>query len=136
MQTAAGAQRANVLRAYRELLSLLRGLPSARREGALSEARAGVRANAGEVDPGAASEQLKALWARISFLRTVRGCVAALSPGRQRADSLRKCVPRLPCFACRNFSRVRLPQQLGGVCAVRRRCRAGQATARAAAARS
>jgi hypothetical protein len=109
MQAAAGAQRANVLRAYRELLSLLRGLPPARREGALSEARAGVRANAGEVDPGAASEQLKTLWARISFLRTVRVCVAALPPGRQRAGSLRKCVLRLPRFACCNFSRVRLP---------------------------
>ena len=72
MSTGGSAHRSNVLRAYRELLVLLRGLPSARREGALAEARAGVRANAAERDPGAASDQLKALWARISFLRTVR----------------------------------------------------------------
>ncbi len=69
----AAAHRANVLRAYRELLSLLRGLPPTRREGALAEARAGVRARAAEPDAGAASDALKALVARISFLRTVRG---------------------------------------------------------------
>ena len=35
------APRANVLRAYRELLSLLRGLPPAKRDGALAQAYAG-----------------------------------------------------------------------------------------------
>ena len=66
------SQRANVLRAYRELLSLVRRLPAAKREAALAEARAGVRANAREADPGEASQQLKHLWARVGFLRMVR----------------------------------------------------------------
>ena len=66
------SQRANVLRAYRELLSLAARLPAEQRGAALAEARAGVRANAGESDPGAASEQLKRLWARVGFLRMVR----------------------------------------------------------------
>ena len=67
------SQRANVLRAYRELLSLAARLPAEQRAATLAEARAGVRANAAEADPGAASEQLKRLWARVGFLRMVRG---------------------------------------------------------------
>ena len=65
------SQRSNVLRAYRELLSLARRMPDAQRESALAEARAAVRANAAEPDAGAASDALKTLWARISFLRMV-----------------------------------------------------------------
>jgi hypothetical protein len=88
----AAAHRANVLRAYRELLSLLRGLPPARREGALAEARAGVRAHAAEPDPGAASDQLKALVARISFLRTVRAALhARVARGRRRRRARTGC---------------------------------------------
>ena len=72
MSTLPPSQRANVLRAYRELLSLARRLPAAKRDAALAEARAGVRANAAETDPLAASEQLKRLWGRVGFLRMVR----------------------------------------------------------------
>ncbi len=83
------AHRANVLRAYRELLTLVRGLPSARREGALAEARAGVRANAAEPDAGKASDQLKQLFGRISFLRTVR---VLWERCMRRPRALRRCV--------------------------------------------
>jgi hypothetical protein len=63
--------RLNVMRAYRELCWLAARLPSAKRESALAEARASIRANAGETDPGRSSDQLKELWARVSFLRVV-----------------------------------------------------------------
>jgi len=67
------AQRANVLRAYRELVWLAHRQPAAARDSTLGEVRAAIRANAAEADPGASSDQLKALWARVSFLRVVRG---------------------------------------------------------------
>ena len=66
------AQRANVLRAYRVMLALARHMPAAERGSTVAEARSAIRGNAGEREPGAASDQLKALWARISFLRVVR----------------------------------------------------------------
>lgn len=63
------AQRANVLRAYRELIDLIKRLPTERREATLQEARAAVRANVNETDPLKASDMLKDLVARVSFLR-------------------------------------------------------------------
>ena len=63
------SHRANVLRAYRELVDLLKRLPADRREAGLQEARASVRINAGERDALKASDMLKDLVARISFLR-------------------------------------------------------------------
>lgn len=66
------AHKANVLRAYREFVALVRSMPAAARQSQLQEARTAIRANAGEPDPGKASDQLKLLWARISWLRVVR----------------------------------------------------------------
>ena len=63
------SHRANILRAYRELIDLLKRLPPSRREAGLQEARAAVRANASERDALKASDMLKDLVARISFLR-------------------------------------------------------------------
>lgn len=63
---------ANVLRAYRELLSLLRRLPREQREAARLEARTAIQSHAREASESARSDQLKLLWARISFLRVVR----------------------------------------------------------------
>lgn len=62
-------QRANVLRVYRELVDLIKRLPAERREISLQEARASMRANIGEADAFKASEMLKDLVARVSFLR-------------------------------------------------------------------
>lgn len=62
-------QRANVLRAYRELVDLIKRLPADRREVNLQEARASMRANMKETDPLKASDMLKDLVARVSFLR-------------------------------------------------------------------
>ena len=64
--------RLNVMRAYRELCWLAARLPAACRESALAEARASIRANAAETDPARSSDQLKELWARVSFMRVVR----------------------------------------------------------------
>lgn len=63
------SQRANVLRAYRELIDLLKRMPAGRRDAGLQEARATVRANMTEADPLKASDMLKDMVARISFLR-------------------------------------------------------------------
>jgi hypothetical protein len=68
----ASRHKANVLRAYRELVAVVRGMPLAERDAQLQEARAAIRANAGEADPGKASDQLKLLWARLSWLQVVR----------------------------------------------------------------
>ena len=83
----AAQQRSNVLRAYRELVALARGMSQTQRQATLQEAAIAIRANAAEKDPGAASDQLKLLWARISWLRVVRAvstplCVCAVC-GRQ-----------------------------------------------------
>jgi hypothetical protein len=63
------AHRANVLRAYRELVDLLKRLPPEQRGPRLQEARAAVRANSGETDALKASDMLRDLVARVSFLR-------------------------------------------------------------------
>ena len=76
-------QRAQVLRAYRELVALCRSLTPAKREATLVEVRSAVRANAAERDQGVASDQLKALWARVSFLRVVRARVEGARVARE-----------------------------------------------------
>lgn len=63
------SQRANVLRAYRELVDLIKRLPLERRQASLQEAKASMRANMNESDPLKASDMLKELVARVSFLR-------------------------------------------------------------------
>lgn len=63
------AHRANVLRAYRELLELINCLPSPQRMPALSEARTRLRAGASESNAVKQSDLLKELVARVSFLR-------------------------------------------------------------------
>jgi len=63
------SQRANVLRAYRELIDLIKRLPLERRQASLQEAKATMRANKNEGDPLKASDMLKELVARVSFLR-------------------------------------------------------------------
>lgn len=63
------AQRANVLRVYRELIDLIKRLPAERRAASLEEARSSVRANMHESDPLKTSDMLKDLVARVSFLR-------------------------------------------------------------------
>ncbi|KAK9814462.1 hypothetical protein WJX72_006315 [[Myrmecia] bisecta] len=75
--------RSNVLRCYRELLYLIKKLPTDRRLAALEEARARTKVNIGETDLGQASEQLKELVAKISFLR--------ISTPRQPGDR-RSCL--------------------------------------------
>jgi hypothetical protein len=63
------AQRANVLRAYRELIDLIKRLPRKRQAASLQEARTSMRANMNETDPVKVSDMLKELVARVSFLR-------------------------------------------------------------------
>ena len=130
------AHRANVLRAYRELLALLRGLPGGRREAALAEARAGVRANAAETDAGKASDQLKHLCARISFLRTVRRArrcaVAAQGAWRRTRHANKSRVVCLRADAAAAAGRPRARQR--HVRHARRRARGGRRRAPRAAA--
>mmetsp|Transcript_4107 Transcript_4107/g.12902 ORF Transcript_4107/g.12902 Transcript_4107/m.12902 type:complete len:216 (+) Transcript_4107:1588-2235(+) len=64
-----GMTNLQVLSHYRELLRLIKRLPRREVEAALAEARAGVRANAGEADEAKSLDQLKELAGRISFLR-------------------------------------------------------------------
>ncbi|CAK0779791.1 hypothetical protein CVIRNUC_004853 [Coccomyxa viridis] len=63
------AQRANVLRAYRELLDLAKRLPIDKRNASLEEARKAMRSNQSEVDPVKQTDLLKELVAKVSFLR-------------------------------------------------------------------
>ena len=63
------SQRTNVLRAYRELVDLLKRLPADQAGPRLQEARAALRANSSEADPLKASDMLRDLVARVSFLR-------------------------------------------------------------------
>ena len=76
----ASRHKANVLRAYRELVAVVRGMPAAERDAQLQESRAAIRANAGEADPGKASDQLTLLGARLSWLQVVRVCWHSRSP--------------------------------------------------------
>ena len=63
------AQRANVLRAYRELLDLPKRLPIDKRNASLEEARKAMRSNQSEIDPVKQTDLLKELVAKVSFLR-------------------------------------------------------------------
>ncbi len=63
------AQRANVLRAYRELIDLAKRLPSGQRDASIQEAQKVMRANRDENDPVKQNDMLKELVAKVSFLR-------------------------------------------------------------------
>lgn len=63
--------RTSVLRAYRELLGLVRRLPEAQRASALAEARQTMRQHASETSDDRQHELFKQLAAKISFLRAV-----------------------------------------------------------------
>lgn len=65
----ASLNRSNILRCYRELLSLINRLPPDKKQMALQEARSNMKANSGELDPMKASDMHKDLVARISFLK-------------------------------------------------------------------
>lgn len=77
--------RAQVLRAYRELLGLVRRLPEAQRASALAEARQSMRQHAAETSEERQQELFKQLAAKISFLRVVTprrpGEVSAIGSG-------------------------------------------------------
>ncbi|KAK9839159.1 hypothetical protein WJX74_010743 [Apatococcus lobatus] len=63
--------RSNVLRQYRELLSLIKALPQEQQASALTKARATVKANSTEGDPVKASDMLRDLVKQSSFLKTI-----------------------------------------------------------------
>lgn len=63
--------RQNVLRAYRELLTLIKRLPGDQRQKSWQEARSAVRLHAGETDAVKQSDMLKEMVAKISFLRVI-----------------------------------------------------------------
>ena len=68
----AGSQHgAPVLRAYRELLGLIKRLPEAQRSSAWAEARQTMRQHAAEADGAKQQDLFKQLVAKISFLRVV-----------------------------------------------------------------
>ncbi|PRW58567.1 LYR motif-containing [Chlorella sorokiniana] len=63
--------RSQVLRAYRELLGLVRRLPEGQRASALAEARQAMRQHAAEPAEDRQQELFKQLVAKVSFLRVV-----------------------------------------------------------------
>ncbi|KAI3433446.1 hypothetical protein D9Q98_003260 [Chlorella vulgaris] len=63
--------RTQVLRAYRELLGLVRRLPEQQRSVQRAEARAALRLHAAEADEAKRQDLFKQLAAKISFLRAV-----------------------------------------------------------------
>lgn len=69
---AALRQRAQVLKAYRDFVDVVRrSRPASEREAKLEEVRAKVRANASETDETKKVDLLKQLVARVSYLRIV-----------------------------------------------------------------
>ena len=62
------SQRTNVLRAYRECIALARIRPSAEQQSILQDVRSTIRQHK-DLSGGEASDQLKALVARVSYLR-------------------------------------------------------------------
>mmetsp|Transcript_10766 Transcript_10766/g.32302 ORF Transcript_10766/g.32302 Transcript_10766/m.32302 type:complete len:138 (+) Transcript_10766:286-699(+) len=60
----------NVLRAYREVLHLIKRLPKAQRGPALEQARREAQDDKGITNAVEASDKLKHLYARIAYLRT------------------------------------------------------------------
>jgi hypothetical protein len=65
------SQRQNVLRAYKELLTMIKRLPTDQKQKSWQEARSLVRQHAGEPDPVKQSDFLKEMVAKISFLRVI-----------------------------------------------------------------
>jgi len=63
------AHRANVLKAYRDLVDLIKKMPAETRSASLKEARTMMNSNKTESDPIKSSDMLKDLVARVSFLR-------------------------------------------------------------------
>ncbi len=63
------AQRANVLRAYRELIDLVRRLPAEKRDASLQEARKAMQADKNESNLVKQTDMLKQLVSKVSFLR-------------------------------------------------------------------
>ena len=63
------AQRANVLRAYRELIDLVRRLPAETRDASLQEARGAMQADKNESNLVKQTDMLKQLVSKVSFLR-------------------------------------------------------------------
>lgn len=63
-----GSHKANVFRAYRDLLDLIKRQPEPDRLAKLLEARRRMKSNVREPDPMKASDHLKELVANISFL--------------------------------------------------------------------
>ena len=63
--------RTKVLAAYKELLTLIRRLPSERVPQALSEARQTMRQHVSKKDEAKQTELFKQLASKISFLRTI-----------------------------------------------------------------
>lgn len=80
------SHRTNVLRAYRQLLHLVKRLPEVQRTQALGQARAEAQADRDIANAFEASDKLKQLYARISYLKTVTprqaGDSARLGSGR------------------------------------------------------
>lgn len=74
----------DVLRAYRELLILIKRLPKHKINKALDEARETVQARKHETDPQKASDYLKDMVSRISYLRMI-------TPRRQGDRERFKC---------------------------------------------
>lgn len=68
--------RSNVLRAYRECVALARILPSQQCEKVLDEVRTGIRKHTDLPEGSAATDQLKALVARVGFADGSRTFVA------------------------------------------------------------
>lgn len=81
----AAQHRNQVLRAYRELLSLIKRMPESQRSQAWQEARQTMRQHAGEADGARQLDLFKQLAAKISFLRVVTprkpGEVSAIGTG-------------------------------------------------------
>ena len=106
------AQRANVLRAYRELVDLAKRLPAERRDASLKEARKAMRANTNEDDPVRQTDMLKELVAKVSFLRMT-------TPKTYRDRCMVKSHPFSVDSAestCRYHSRTQGQNTVEGVC--------------------
>lgn len=65
------SHRTNVLRAYRQLLHLIKRLPAEQQGKALSQARAEAAADRQVASSVEASDKLKQLYTRIGYLRTI-----------------------------------------------------------------
>jgi len=66
-----GAQRTQILTAYKHAIKLIKRLPGERRDAALAEARQSLRSHKDESDPAKQLDLLKTLTAKIAYLRTI-----------------------------------------------------------------